>query len=60
MSNEIKINHQEGIKKRDLTWEKEDLKFEIPQSFKRRENKAEGGEQFFLKKGKLKLRCAKI
>ena len=40
LSNEIKINHQESIKKRDLSKEKEDMKFEIPQSFKCKENKA--------------------
>ena len=65
MSNEIKINHQESIKKRELTTEKKGLKFEILQNFERRENKAEEGQCFFffffpLKKGKLKLRRAKI
>ena len=45
MSNEVKINPQESIKKTDLTREKE-----IPQSFQHRENKAEGGERFFSSK----------
>ena len=57
MSNEIKINHQKSIKKRDLTREKEDLKFEIPQSFKRKENKVEEGEQFFSKKRKTEVKA---
>lgn len=47
------------MKKRNLTKKRKGLKFEILQNFRRRENKTEGVERFFLKKGKLKLKLAK-
>ena len=56
MSNEIEINHQESMRKRDLTRKRKSLKFEILQSFRCIENKV---EEFFLKKGKLNLRSTK-